>query len=67
MRLLYAPGLSDSDERMEALLACRKGIRNEARGAGVGAARPRPASIGSRGGMLWWMWQVYLAVDVSNS
>ena len=66
MRLLYAPALSDSDERIEALLACRKGRRNEARGAEVGAARPKPASIGSRGGMVWWMSLFSLAVDTDE-
>jgi hypothetical protein len=52
MRLLYAPGLSDSDARIEALRACINGIRNDTNGVGAaGTARQHAVRVGNRGGM----------------
>jgi hypothetical protein len=52
MRLLYAPGLSDSDARMEALRACMNGSRNDTNGVGAaGTARQHAVRVGNRGGM----------------
>ena len=52
MRLLYAPGLSDSDARMEALRACINGSRNDTNGVGAaGTARQHAVRVGNRGGM----------------
>jgi hypothetical protein len=53
MRLLYAPGLSDSVAKMEALRACMNGTRNDTNGVGpAGTARQYAASAGNRGGMV---------------
>lgn len=52
MRLLYAPGLSDRFERIEAFRVCINGARNEAKGAAdVGAERQYAVSADIRGGI----------------
>lgn len=55
--------MSERVARTEALLDKRKGRRKDDRVGGACTARPRPASIGSRGGMSGWKSVVYLVVD----